>query len=164
MRRRYRRELFAKRVEKIKNLMPFAGLGADVIAGFPGETESDFEDTCSFLDGIPFSYLHVFSYSERPGTIAQSLPLKVSPEEKEIRSKRLIQLSEDKNLKFNILNINHITNVLFERSKSQGMITGLTENYIRVEYPWQERLAGQIKKARLTGLSETGNMTVVLLS
>jgi threonylcarbamoyladenosine tRNA methylthiotransferase MtaB len=164
MRRRYRRELFAERVEKIMNLMPFAGLGADVIVGFPGETDSDFEDTFSFLEGIPLSYLHVFSYSERPGTTAESLPLKVSPDEKDKRSKRLIQLSEDKNLKFNTLNIHRVANVLFERSKNEGMITGFTENYIRVEHPWQNSLAGQIRKVRLTGLSPTGNMKIEILS
>jgi threonylcarbamoyladenosine tRNA methylthiotransferase MtaB len=164
MRRRYNRELFAERVEKIKLLMPFAGVGADVIVGFPGETESDFEDTFTFLESIPLSYLHVFSYSERPGTVAQNLPFKVSPGDKETRSKRLIRLSEGKNLKFNTLNINQVTNVLFEKSKSDGMITGLTENYIRVEYPWKERLAGQIIKVRVTGLSNTENMTVELLS
>lgn len=164
MRRRYNRELFAEKVEKIKSLMPFAGFGADVIVGFPGETASDFEDTFSFLENIPLSYLHVFSYSERPGTAAQNLSFKVSPEDKETRSKRLIHLSEGKKMKFNNLNINQVTNVLFERSKKDGMITGLTENYIRVEYPWQNRLAGQVIKVRLTGISSSGNMTVELLS
>jgi threonylcarbamoyladenosine tRNA methylthiotransferase MtaB len=163
MRRRYKRELFAGRVENIKNAMPFAGVGVDVIVGFPGETESDFEDSFSFLEEIPFTYLHVFSYSERPGTVAQTLPFKVSPVEKDSRSKRLIRLSEEKNLTFSILNINQGTSVLFERSKSEGMITGLTENYLRVEYPWQDRLVGQIKKVRLTGLSDSGNMTVEIL-
>jgi len=164
MRRRYRRELFAERVERILNLMPFAGLGADVIVGFPGETESDFEDTCSFLEGIPLSYLHVFPYSERPGTAAQALPLKIEPGEKNKRSKQLIQLSDDKSYRFNTMNINQITNVLFERSKIEAMITGFTENYIRVEYPWQKSLAGQIRNVRLTGISPAGKMTLEILS
>lgn len=164
MRRRYRRELFADRAEKILNLLPLAGIGADIIVGFPGESDSDFEDTCSFLEGIPLSYLHVFPYSERPGTSALDLPLKVTPGEKEKRSKRLIRLSEEKNLKFNTLNINRIANILFEGSRNGGMITGFTENYIRVEYPWQSSLPGQIRKARLTGISATGNMTIEILS
>lgn len=164
MRRRYRRELFASRVGKIRNVMPYAGVGADVIVGFPGESEADFEDTFSFINDNPLSYLHVFSYSERPGTVARSLPLKVAPVEKEIRSKRLIQLSEDKNLKFIAMNINQIANVLFEKSGGEGLITGFTENYIRVECPGDNMLAGEIKKVRLTGLADSGNMTIELLT
>ena len=160
----HRRELFASRVDKIRNGMPYAGIGADIIAGFPGESESDFEETFSFLEKMPLSYLHVFSFSERPGTVAQTLPLKVAPAEKEIRSKRLIRLSEDKNLKFNELNINRITDVLFERSGAENLITGFTGNYIRVEYPRKNLLAGEIKKVRLTGLADSGNMTIELLS
>jgi threonylcarbamoyladenosine tRNA methylthiotransferase MtaB len=163
MRRRYRREHFAGRVEKIKAAMPFAGIGADVIVGFPGESKSDFEETFSFLEQNPLSYLHVFTYSERPGTVAQSLPLKIPPAEKEIRSKRLIRLSEDKALQFNVLNMNQITNVLFEWSGSKEMITGFTENYIKVEFPRNNSIAGKIKRVRLTGVGASGNMTVELL-
>ena len=164
MRRRYRRELFASRVEKIRTVMPYAGIGADVIVGFPGESVSDFEETFLFLDNNPLSYLHVFTYSERPGTIARSLPLKVAPAEKEIRSKRLIRLSEDKYLKFITLNINQITNVLFEKSGGEGLATGFTENYIRVECPRGNIHSGEIKKVRLTGLGNSGNMTSELLT
>jgi threonylcarbamoyladenosine tRNA methylthiotransferase MtaB len=164
MRRRYRRELFASRVEKIRSMMPYAGIGADVIVGFPGESASDFEDTFSFLENNPLSYLHVFSYSERPGTVARSLPLKVLPGEKEIRSKQLIRLSEDKNLKFIAMNTDQIANVLFEQSGGEGMIEGFTENYIRVECPRDNVLAGEIKKVRLTGLADSGNMTIELLT
>jgi threonylcarbamoyladenosine tRNA methylthiotransferase MtaB len=162
MRRRYKRELFAERVSKIRELMPFAGIGADVIVGFPGETESDFEDTYSFLENIPLSYLHVFSYSERPGTVASNLPLKVTPQQKEIRSKRLISLSENKSLNFNRMNINCRAKVLFEKPVNEGMITGFTENYIRVEADWQKALAGKIVPVVLTGIAASGNMTVRL--
>jgi threonylcarbamoyladenosine tRNA methylthiotransferase MtaB len=164
MRRRYRKELFASRVEKIRSVMPYAGIGADVIVGFPGESASDFEDTFSFIDDNPLSYLHVFSYSERPGTVARSLPLKVAPAEKEIRSKRLIRLSEDKDFKFITLNINQITKVLFEKSGGEGLVTGFTENYIRVECPSGNIHPGEIKKVRLTGLANSGNMTSELLT
>jgi threonylcarbamoyladenosine tRNA methylthiotransferase MtaB len=162
MRRRYKRELFAERVSRIRELMPFAGIGADVIIGFPGETESDFEDTYSFLENIPLSYLHVFSFSERPGTAASNLPLKVPPQEKEIRSKRLITLSENKSLKFHKMNIDCRANVLFEKPENDGMITGFTENYIRVEADWQSALAGKIVPVVLTGIAASGNMTVRL--
>ncbi|MEI6048582.1 MAG: tRNA (N(6)-L-threonylcarbamoyladenosine(37)-C(2))-methylthiotransferase MtaB [Bacteroidota bacterium] len=163
MRRRYTRDVFADRVKMVKEKMPLAGIGADVIVGFPGESLSDFEDTYSFLEEMPLSYLHVFTFSERPDTVAEKLPDKVSYREKEIRSKRLIALSENKNLEFNKLNICKLTNVLFERTCGEGLISGFTSNYIRVEYPWQSALAGQIKKVRLTGISLSGRMNIELI-
>lgn len=163
MRRRYRRELFAERVKKIRSIMPFAGVGADVITGFPGESETDFEDTFSFIEQIPLSYLHVFSYSERPGTFAASLPHIVSPSDKDRRSRRLIRLSEEKSLIFHKQNISRTANVLFEKAQNEGVITGFTENYIRVESPWQNKMAGQVVKVKLTGIADSGNMTVEVL-
>ena len=163
MRRRYTRDIFASRIKMIMDKLPFPGIGADVIVGFPGESDSDFEDTYSFLEEMPLSYLHVFTFSERPGTAAEKLPAKVSHEEKEKRSKRLIALSEKKNLEFNKLNTGQITNVLFERTRSEGLISGFTSNYIRVEHPWQTRLSGQIKKVKLNGISPTGRMSVELI-
>jgi threonylcarbamoyladenosine tRNA methylthiotransferase MtaB len=162
MRRRYTSNVFADRVNKVKEKMPLAGIGADVIVGFPGESPADFEDTFSFLTEMPLSYLHVFSFSERPDTIAEKLPDKVSHMDKEIRSKRLIALSENKNLKFLELNIGQTANVLFERTRSEGQISGFTPNYIRVEHPWQERLAGQVRKVKLTGISPDFKMKIEL--
>ena len=164
MRRRYKREIFAGRVEKIRKALPFAGIGADVIVGFPGESESDFEDTMTFLEKMSLSYLHVFTYSERPDTAAENLPFKVLHFEKEMRSKKLIALSNDKRLEFSEINIGQVTSVLFERAKYEGMITGFTDNYIRVEYPWQSTLAGQVKKVRIAGMGKSGRMTIELLS
>ena len=143
--------------------MPFAGIGADVIIGFPGESDSDFEDTYSFLEALPLSYLHVFSFSERPDTIAFQLPGKVSFSEKDKRSKSLIALSQKKNIIFNTLNIGQVTNVLFERNHSQGLITGFTSNYIRVEYPWSPGLAGQIRKVKLNNIGTSGKMNIELI-
>ncbi len=163
MRRRYTRDVFASKVKNILEKMPYAGIGADVIVGFPGESDSDFEDTYSFLESLPLSYLHVFSFSGRPGTIADNLPSKVSFKEKEARSKRLIRLSHEKNLTFNTLNIGQVTNVLFENTRSEGLITGFTSNYIRAEYPWESKLAGNIRKARLTGIASNGKMNVTLI-
>ena len=162
MRRRYIRDVFSSRIKMVKEKMPLAGIGADVIVGFPGETNSDFEDTYSFLEDSPLSYLHVFTFSERPGTIAEKLPGKVSFKDKETRSKRLIELSHRKNLIFNKLNIGKVTNVLFERTYSEGFITGFTSNYIRVEYPGESKLAGQIKKVKLNKISSTGRMSIEL--
>jgi threonylcarbamoyladenosine tRNA methylthiotransferase MtaB len=158
MRRRYKREVFSDRVNMIREMMPFAGIGADVIVGFPGESQDDFEDTLAFLNDLPLSYLHVFSFSERPDTIAEKLPGKVSPGEKAARSKILIALSEHKAMEFNKLNIGQTTDVLFEKSRTEGFITGFSSNYIRVEYPWQASLSGQIKSVVLCSISSTGRM------
>ncbi len=163
MRRRYTRETFSSRIKMVKEKLPYAGTGADLIVGFPGESHSDFEDTFSFLENVPLSYLHVFTFSERPGTIAEKLPGKVSYKDKEVRSKRLIDLSHKKNLIFNKLNTGRETNVLFERTYSEGFITGFTSNYIRVEYPYESKLAGQIKKVKLNEVSPSGRMSIELL-
>jgi len=163
MRRRYKREVFADRIDKIREKIPFAGIGADVIAGFPGETDSDFEETLQFIEGCSISYLHVFSYSERPGTAAGSLPLKISPAEKEIRSKRLSVISESKTIDFCLKNINEHAMVLFERSGDSGMINGFTGNYIRVEHPYDPALQGEIKKVILKGISNSGNMNIEII-
>ncbi len=163
MRRRYKKEVFADKVKMIKKLIPLAGIGADVIVGFPGEQEADFEETYSFIDKLPLSYLHVFTFSERPGTVAWDLPGKVGHQEKEKRSKKLISLSESKHLGFMRLNAGHTAEVLFEKTRSSGMITGFTGNYLRVEYPWQAKLAGQIKKVKLKGISPSGKMNVELI-
>jgi threonylcarbamoyladenosine tRNA methylthiotransferase MtaB len=163
MRRRYKIEQFAGRVEKIRNMIPLAGIGADVIVGFPGESETDFEATRSFLENLALSYLHIFSYSQRPGTKAETLADVVSHSEKERRSKILIALSESKNLKFSQMNIGESAEVLFEMTKSEGLITGLTENYLRVEFPWQAKFSGKIVKVKITGIADTGRLSVDLL-
>jgi len=163
MRRRYTRDVFQERVKMIRKMMPYAGIGADVIVGFPGESPADFEDTYSFLNELPLSYLHVFSFSERPGTTADKLRDKVPPGEKVKRSKRLIALSENKAMEFNKMNIGQSTDVLFESTRIEGLITGFSSNYIRTEYPWQARLAGQVKKAILNSISESGRMRVEII-
>lgn len=163
MRRRYIRELFQERVKMIRNIIPFAGIGTDVIVGFPGESPADFEDTFSFLNGLPLSYLHVFPFSERPDTIADKLPEKVASAEKVKRSKRLIALSGEKTLEFNKINIGQTTNILFERSPAEGLITGFSSNYIKVEYPWHSRLGGQVKKAKFNSVSSSGRIIVELI-
>jgi threonylcarbamoyladenosine tRNA methylthiotransferase MtaB len=163
MRRRYTRDLFASRVKRIREKIPFAGIGADVIVGFPGETERDFMDTYQFLNSQPLSYLHVFSFSERPDTAAESLPGKVSHEEKDIRSRLLTKLSETKQEDFKRMNLGQVTDVLFERTRSDKFITGLSSNYLRVEHPWQAKLAGRIRKVRINSISETGRMSVELI-
>jgi threonylcarbamoyladenosine tRNA methylthiotransferase MtaB len=163
MRRRYTREVFAGRVEKIREILPFAGIGADIITGFPGETDIDFEDTFNFLNSLPLSYLHVFSYSDRPGTAAEKIPLKVSSAYKDIRSKRLSGLSDDKTLAFCRENINREAMVLFEHAGTDGLVAGFTENYIRAEHPLNDNLPGNIRRVLLKEISSSGNMTAELI-
>lgn len=162
MKRRYKRGLFEERIRLVRRMIPSAGIGADVIAGFPGESDTDFEDTFSFLRDIRLSYLHVFNFSERPGTPAENMPGKVPFRIREERSKRLLSLSADKHLEFCRQNIGKPGEVLFEHTKSEGMITGFTGNYLRIEYPWDASLAGNMKKVRLTGISPSGRMTIEL--
>ncbi len=164
MRRRYKRELFASRVYRIREIIPNAGIGADVIIGFPGETDSDFNDTFNFLRDLPLSYLHVFTFSERPGTVAENLPDKVPHAEKEKRSKILSELSAGKQEDFKIKNIGTVTDVLFEKNRFEGYATGFSSNYIRVEYPWNAKLAGTIRKVKLKNISETGRMSAELIN
>lgn len=163
MGRRYKRELFAGRVEMIKKHLPLAGIGADVIVGFPGETDSEAEETYSFLEDLPLTYLHVFTYSERPDTKAAGMEGKVGHDEKDRRSRKLIELSNKKHDEFLKNNIGKAAAVLFEKTRINGMITGYTGNYIRVEYPWQSGLSGQIRNVRLKDISENNKMNIDLI-
>jgi len=163
MGRRYKRELFAGRVEKIRKFMPLAGIGADVIAGFPGETDADFGDTYNFLESTALSYLHVFTFSERPGTKAATMDGKNTHEVKERRSKMLIELSHRKHEEFLRLNKGKTANVLFEKTRVNNMITGYSGNYIRVEHPWQPELAGQIREVRLKDLAGDNRMSIEII-
>ena len=163
MGRRYSSADFAGHVERIRKLMPFAGIGADIIVGFPGETAPDFEETYLFLRDLPLSYLHVFSFSARPGTMAEKLPGRVSDSEKTRRSRVLISLSKTKQLEFNRMNLGRTTEVLFEQVKSDGMISGFTPNYIRAWHPWKSTLAGSIKQVRLKEITGTGKVNVEII-
>jgi threonylcarbamoyladenosine tRNA methylthiotransferase MtaB len=163
MKRRYMKEVFAERVYRIKELIPLAGIGADVIAGFPGESPDNFEETFSFLENLPLSYLHVFTFSGRPGTIAEKLPGKVSPEEMAERSRKLLSLSGLKSASFLKLNSGKNATVLFEKKRTGNSVTGYTGNYIRVEHPWGKGLPGQIRNVRLKDISDGNRMTIELL-
>jgi threonylcarbamoyladenosine tRNA methylthiotransferase MtaB len=133
MRRKYDTALFFSKVNKIKQLMPDAFIGIDVIVGVRGETEVHFNETEFFLKQLPFSQLHVFTYSERPGTMALKIDPVVAPKEKQERSKRLLELSEEKNRIFYRSQIGTTHKVLFEHTKKGSRMHGFTENYIKVE-------------------------------
>ncbi len=162
MKRRYRREVFADRIRAIREKMPLAGIGADVITGFPGESDSDFKDTYDFLKSLPLSYLHAFSFSARPGTPAEKMEGRVSPAIIAERSRQLCALSAEKHLDFCVLNKEKTAKVLFEQVRSEGMITGLTGNYLRVEYPWQKKLINTIREVRIGEPAPSGRLRVEL--
>lgn len=149
MRRRYDTALFASKVKRIKEVMPDAFIGVDVIVGTRGETEECFEEAFEFIRSLDVSQLHVFSYSERPGTMALKIEHSVSPEEKHRRSQRLLELSDVKWEAFYRRYIGTEAEVLLEKSRTEGVMHGFTANYIRVELPVEENLDNQIVRVRL---------------
>ncbi|WP_460538702.1 tRNA (N(6)-L-threonylcarbamoyladenosine(37)-C(2))-methylthiotransferase MtaB [Echinicola sediminis] len=161
MGRRYLRELYVDRVTKIKSLMPHCCIGVDVIVGFPGETDELFLETYNFLNELPVSYLHVFTYSERANTRATEMegvvPMKIRHE----RSKMLRILSEKKRRKFYEENIGRTFDVLFEDDVEDGKMHGFTENYIRVSAKYDPLLINEIKKVTLSEINDKGNVEVL---
>lgn len=158
MRRRYRRAFYASRVARIKALMPHACIGVDVIVGFPGETEADFLETYAFLHELPVSYLHVFPYSERPDTLAPTLPGRVQDRVRHERTTQLRSLSEKKKRFFYEQHVGRETEVLFEDDVTDGRMEGFTPNYIRVAAKYDPLLVGELKTLRLTGVNAVGLM------
>lgn len=154
MRRRYDTALFASKIEKIKKVMPDAFIGVDVIVGTRGETEEYFEQACRFIQGLDVTQLHVFSYSERPGTQALKIEHVVSPEEKHRRSQRLLELSDAKTRAFYQRHIGQTMPVLLERPKPGLPMHGFTPNYIRVEVPFRAELDNQVVNVRLGDFNE----------
>ena len=142
MKRRYDTELFRSRVSLIQELLPQAFIGIDVIVGTRGEEARYFEDCYRFLESIPFSQLHVFSYSEREGTAALSIDHVVSPQDKHRRSQRLMQLSEEHLKAFYRSNLVRELTVIWEHGNYNGLMMGHSENYIRVAQPYDEEAIG----------------------
>jgi threonylcarbamoyladenosine tRNA methylthiotransferase MtaB len=144
MRRRYKRELYAQRIELIKTLMPHCAIGVDVIVGFPGETEAEFTETFDFLHTLDISYLHVFTYSERDNTHALSIKPVVSVHIRHERNKTLRNLSYMKMQYFSELHAGQIRKVLFESYNKNGMMEGYTDNYIKVTVPYQQQWINEV--------------------
>ena len=152
MHRHYDRQLFADKIHLVKQLMPDAFIGVDVMVGCRGETPECFEDTYEFLDSLDVTQLHVFPYSERPGTSALKIPYVVSEAEKKLRSKRLLELSDQKTHAFYARHIGQQAEVLFEKAPRGKAMHGFTKNYIRVELPAadaREEYDNQILPVRL---------------
>ena len=157
MRRRYDTALFASKIHKIKQLMPHAFIGVDVIVGTRGETPKYFESAYNFIESLDVTQLHVFSYSERPGTQALKIDYIVSPEDKHKRSQRLLELSDKKLKDFYSRHIGKEAVVLSEHSKPGAPMHGFTENYIRVELNADKVKDNHLVKVKLGGFSEDGS-------
>ncbi|HXI01366.1 MAG TPA: tRNA (N(6)-L-threonylcarbamoyladenosine(37)-C(2))-methylthiotransferase MtaB [Sphingobacteriaceae bacterium] len=160
MRRRYRRELYAERVETIKSLMPDCCIGVDVIVGFPGETQQDFIDTYNFLNDLNISYLHVFTYSERENTSAADMPGKVPGSVRTERSKMLHILSNKKRRAFYQTQIGKTEEVLFEADIKDGFMHGFTRNYVKVKAKYDPVLVNETKIIELTSVAPDGDMEI----
>ncbi|MGI4805748.1 MAG: tRNA (N(6)-L-threonylcarbamoyladenosine(37)-C(2))-methylthiotransferase MtaB, partial [Janthinobacterium lividum] len=150
MRRRYKRELYVERIRKIKELMPNCCIGVDVIVGFPGETREDFIDTYNFLNELPVSYLHVFTYSERENTLAAELSGVVPGSTRAERSKMLHILSGKKRRAFYESQVGKLADVLFERETNDGLMHGFTRNYVKIETVYDPLMVNEIRPVLLT--------------
>ncbi|MFB5944561.1 tRNA (N(6)-L-threonylcarbamoyladenosine(37)-C(2))-methylthiotransferase MtaB [Albibacterium profundi] len=164
MRRRYKRELYAERVKTIKALMPDCCIGVDVIVGFPGEEREDFLETYKFINELPVSYLHVFTYSERENTIAAQMEGSVPGSSRSDRSKMLHILSEKKRRLFYEEQLGKEGEVLFESDEKNGLMHGFTPNYVKVETPYDPLLVNEIVGARLTEISENNHVKIEQLT
>jgi threonylcarbamoyladenosine tRNA methylthiotransferase MtaB len=160
MRRRYKRELYADRVAKIKELMPHCCIGVDVIVGFPGETREDFIDTYNFLNGLDVSYLHVFTYSERENTLAADMEHSVPGSMRAERSKMLHILSDKKRRAFYETQLNKTEAVLFEGDIKDGYMHGFTRNYVKVKAKYDPVLVNELKSVYLTNISSDGDVEI----
>ena len=152
MRRKYNTDLYSSRIKLIKKLMPHACIGVDVIVGFPGETEEEFNKTIDYIKSLPVSYLHVFTYSERANTNAPKMNEIVPMEIRRKRSKQLRILSLKLKLKFYIENIGYMGKVLFE-SKEDNFLIGFTENYLKVKIPFKPKMINTIQEVRIEKIS-----------
>jgi threonylcarbamoyladenosine tRNA methylthiotransferase MtaB len=164
MRRKYLRELYAERVQKIKELRPDCCIGVDVIVGFPGETDEEFLDTIDFIKDLDISYLHVFTYSERANTTAVKLGESVPQSVRKTRSQQLHILSEKKKRAFYETQLGSERTVLFEAEEEEGIMYGFTENYVKVKTAFSTDLVNQFKKVTLKEIDRDGVVKVELLN
>ena len=163
MRRKYESSLFADRIKKIKSIRPDACIGVDVIVGFPGETEEEFEITMNFLQDLDISYLHVFTYSERANTTAIKLGDPVPMNIRKERSKKLQILSSKKKRAFYESNVGSTRTVLFEHEENEGVMYGFTENYVKVKTAYDPNLANKFCKVTLDEIDRDGILKCTIL-
>lgn len=160
MKRRYLTKLYSDRVAKIREVMPDAAIGVDVIVGFPGETEERFLETYHFIQSLPITYLHVFTYSERENTEAAAMDGEVPVSERKKRNKMLRILSEKKKMAFYESQIGNTLPVLWEHENKEGYMYGFTENYVRVKKPFDASFINTIEKVKLQKLDNDGVVSV----
>lgn len=160
MKRRYLSNIYTNRVNQIKEVMPHACIGVDVIVGFPGETDELFLETYNFLNELPISYLHVFTYSERENTEAAVMKNVVPNNIRAKRSKMLRGLSVKKRRAFYESQLGTERTVLFEADNKEGYIYGFTENYVKVKSPWNPSLVNTLQPVRLLEIAEDGLVTI----
>ena len=158
MKRRYQREIYSERVAKIREVMPHACIGVDVIVGFPGETDDHFLETYHFLNDLDISYLHVFTYSERDNTEAASMSGAIPANIRSKRSKMLRGLSVKKRRAFYESQLGTNRTVLFESENKEGYIHGFTENYVKVKTPWNPELVNTLHAIHLTKIDPDGSV------
>ena len=164
MKRRYQREIYVERVQKIREVMPNACIGVDVIVGFPGETDDFFLETYNFLNELDISYLHVFTYSERDNTEAALMQNTVSGNVRAKRSKMLRGLSVKKRRAFYESQIGMNKTVLFESENKEGYIHGFTENYVKVKTPWNPELVNTLHEINLSKIDDDGSVRIEFLN
>lgn len=164
MKRRYLREVYTDRVSKIRDVMPHACIGVDVIVGFPGETDEHFLETYHFLNDLDISYLHVFTYSERDNTEAAQMPDPVPANVRAKRSKMLRGLSVKKRRAFYESQLGTNRTVLFEGENKEGYIHGFTENYVKVKTPWNPELVNTLHEINLTKIDDDGSVRMEFLN
>lgn len=163
MKRRYTREVYTNRVHQIKKLMPDACIGVDVIVGFPGETDELFIETYNYLNELPVSYLHVFTYSERPNTEAMTMPGSVPMNIRNKRSKMLRGLSVKKRRAFYESQLGKELKVLLEGENKNGLMFGFTENYVKVQTAYDPNLINTAHRVKLTVIDENGHVEIDFL-
>ncbi|MGM0545670.1 MAG: tRNA (N(6)-L-threonylcarbamoyladenosine(37)-C(2))-methylthiotransferase MtaB [Bacteroidota bacterium] len=156
MRRRYKSDLYQQRVELIKKLMPDAAIGVDVITGHPGETNELFEESFNFIESLPVSYLHVFTYSERPNTHALNIEPQIQDSVRKERTHKLRRLSKKKRFEFDTSFSGEVRPVLFEGTNNNGAILGWTDNYVRVGIPYNPQYENRILPVSLGTRSKDG--------
>tara|TARA_B100001250_G_scaffold202980_1_gene174060 strand:+ start:28045 stop:29355 length:1311 start_codon:yes stop_codon:yes gene_type:complete len=164
MKRRYQTKLYKEKVRRITEEIKNVCIGADVIVGFPGETEEEFNKTINFIKELPISYLHVFSYSERENTMAINLERKVSKKTKAERSKKLRILSEKIQRAFYKRNLNTKHNALFEQKNNKGMLYGFTDNYIKVKVPFNKKTCNTQQQIYLLNIDHDGIMQAKVIT
>jgi len=161
MKRRYLKNTYTNRVSRIKDVMPNACIGVDVIVGFPGETDALFLETYNYLNDLEISYLHVFTYSERPNTAAVELDGVIPKKVRAKRSKMLRGLSAKKRRAFYESQLGNTLTVLFESENKEGYIHGFTENYVKVKTPWNPELVNTLHEITLSEIDEDGSVRLI---